>query len=326
MAFARDWTTVFAAAFLVSCATGSVGDGGGGTDTGGDADADGDSDTDTGSGSDSDTDADTDSDSDTDTDSDTDSDSDADADSDSDTDTGSDSTSDSESESESETEDCAAALSSIVYDFESGADGWTHAIMDGVSSSWPLDPWEIGGATAVGPAACRSGSGCAATNLDDNYVQCQRAALVSPIIDLSMCSGTAIVLSFWHWFDFWTGDYGSHTWYDGGILELSGNGGSTWSTPGTFTFPGTLDINPDMGASYACLASTSFYADGKPGFTGASSGWQEVVVPIDSALCTAAFRMRFAFASGVSYQTTDPDTSMANDPPGWYIDDVAITP
>ena len=312
MRFKNLWWMITAAALLASCASAGYADDDD-TGTGGDADSDGDTDTDADSDSDSDAESDTDTDTDSDADTDTDSDSDTDSDTDTDTD------------SDSDPVDCATALAALVWDFEGGASGWTHAIMDGVSSSWPLDPWEIGAASIAGPAACHAGSGCAATNLDDNYVQCQRAALLSPVSDLSMCAGTSLSLSFWHWYSFWSGDYASHTWYDGGIVELSSNGGTSWSVPSTATFPGTLDINPDMGASYACLSSTSFYVDGKAGYTGASGGWEEVVVPIDAALLTSQFRVRFAFASGVSSQTTDADTSMANDPPGWYVDDVAIS-
>jgi hypothetical protein len=217
---------------------------------------------------------------------------------------------------------CESTITAYSYDFAT-TQAWTHQVMDGVTGSWTFDHWEHGLATS-GPGACHSGSACWATNLDDNYIQCQRAALRSPSLDLSACAGRDLQLAFWHWYDFWSGFYYDRTYYDGGVVEFSTDGGSTWAAPPGVSFPGVVDINPDRGASYACLLSDGFHVDGLPGYTGASGGWQRVVIPIPPAYRTASFAVRFAYGSGVSYETTNESTSMAHARPGWYLDDVAV--
>lgn len=209
----------------------------------------------------------------------------------------------------------------MTTDFEAGASGWSHDKMDGVSGSWTFDAWEHGTATS-GPGACHSGSGCWATNLDGNYVQCQRAELRSPVIDVSACASEEIRLSFYHAYDFWTGDYGGTTWFDGGFVEISGDGGSTWHQAGSY--PGTVAINPNMGSSYACLNANQFYADGRPGYVGVSAGWTVVEIPIEPQYRTSQLRVRFVYATGVSYPTTSQAVSMQHARPGWYVDDVAV--
>jgi hypothetical protein len=131
-------------------------------------------------------------------------------------------------------------------------------------------------------------------------------------------------LTFWHWFDFWTGVYGASTWCDGGTVEISGDAGATWTAATEAGTTGTLLINPNMGSSYACHRSTSFYVHGREGYVGASAGWRQVSIPVPRAFRTAAFAVRFLYATGVSYRTTNQNTSMLNARPGWYIDDAAV--
>ncbi|MBI5534697.1 MAG: hypothetical protein HY898_18370 [Deltaproteobacteria bacterium] len=218
---------------------------------------------------------------------------------------------------------CQQALAAYVWDFET-AGGWSHAKMDGVSGSWTFDSWERGVASS-GPGSCHGGTQCYATNLDNNYIQCQRAALRSPSINLTACAQTEIKLVFWHWYDFWTGTYGGSTWYDGGTVEFSSDGGTSWAVAPGVTFPGTITINPDMGSSYACLSPNSFHVDGLAGYTQASgSGWAKVEMAIPQSFRSSQFMVRFAYGTGVSYQTTNETTSMQHAKPGWYVDDVNV--
>lgn len=214
---------------------------------------------------------------------------------------------------------CTTALAAARQTFEAGAGGWTHRGMDGVSTSWPIDPWENGTPSAVGPSACGEGSQCWGTDLDRNYAQCGRAELRSPSIDLGACSGATIVMVWEQWYDFWTGSYGGSTWYDGGLVEISTNGGSSWAPVDPSIYPGTVRINPDRGLSYACLQSDSFYVHGRPGFVGSSGGWETAEVALS---VSGPFLVRFAWGSGVSSSTTNADTSRSATRPGWYVDDV----
>ena len=221
---------------------------------------------------------------------------------------------------------CADALAAAAFDFEDGRQGWTHDIMpeiQGTSVSWRFDDWEVGTASNVGPAACKDGTGCWATRLDNNYISCQRAYLRSPEIDLSACAGETLTLSFEHWYDFWTGDWDGQTWFDGGLVELGGDGPG-WLAPPGVVYPGVIAINPDKGASYECIEPDSFYVDGRPGYVGVSGGWERVEIPIPAELVAAGFQLRFVYASGVALaSTTQNANNFAN--PGWYIDDVAIS-
>lgn len=214
---------------------------------------------------------------------------------------------------------CTTALEAARQSFESGAGGWTHRAMDGVSGSWPFDPWEVGTPSSVGPSSCAEGSRCWATDLDQNYAQCGRAELRSPSIDLGACAGRTIVMVWDQWYALWSGSYGGNTWYDGGLVEVSTNGGASWAEVDPSIYPGTIRINPNRGGSYSCLQSDSFHVDGRPGFVGSSGGWErvEVALPV-----SGSFLVRFAWASGVSSSTTSANTSRSATAPGWYVDDV----
>jgi hypothetical protein len=216
---------------------------------------------------------------------------------------------------------CATALTGAATALAQSA-GWKHQKMDKVSGSWNFDSWQFGVATS-GPGACHAGGSCWATNLKGNYVNCQRAELRTPNLNVEDCAATAIKLVFWHWFDFWSGSYGGKSWFDGGVVELSGDGGATWVAVDA-TPSGTIAINPNMGASYACLDSNNFYVHNKPGYVGQSGAWGKVEATIPPALRTATLMARFAYASGVSKQTTSDTPTSTYVRPGWYIDGVAI--
>jgi hypothetical protein len=219
---------------------------------------------------------------------------------------------------------CALSLAGAKFDFEAGAQGWTHAVMDGAENEaqWPFDSWAVG--TATKAPGCHSGA-CYATGLTSNYIQCQRAELRSPPVDLSKCASAAsVTVTFQHAWQFWTGSYNSQTWYDGGLIEISGDGGHTWQAAGVAT-NGTIKINPNRGSFYECVLPNAFYVNGKAGFTGASSGWQAGSIDVPAALRTSQFMVRFAYASGVSSSTSDPDASKAHTGPGWHLDDVVVS-
>lgn len=218
---------------------------------------------------------------------------------------------------------CDLKLQTLGFDFEGSDEGFVHNQMPGFDDggvSWTFDHWENGSASTT----CPSGASCFGTNLDGNYIQCQRAYLVSPPIDLSDCgtAGQDLTLTFKHNYDFWTGDFGGTTWFDGGLIEVSSNG-TTWVSANV-VFPGTIDINPDMTSSFACVDKNNFYVDGKSGYVGTSGGWVTENIEIPSSIASVTFQFRFVYASGVSSQTTDQAQSMLGTEPGWFIDDIAF--
>lgn len=218
---------------------------------------------------------------------------------------------------------CSVALAKLSFDFESGAQGWTHGVSDGADTTgttWPYDSW-VSGVATVG-AACKSGK-CFGTELTKNYAQCQRGYLLSPPLDLSACAGKSVALTFQHAYTFFTGTYNGTVWFDGGIVEVSASG-STWLTP-TGTYPGTVKINPNRTTTYQCVARPNgFVVDQKQGFVGVQATTVRAELQLPAAAISATTRVRFSFGSGVSSQTTNADTSRASTAPGWRIDDVGF--
>lgn len=216
---------------------------------------------------------------------------------------------------------CDLQLQSLGFDFETGAEGFVHNQMQGFNDggvTWTFDHWEVGSANTT----CPSGTDCFGTNLDGNYIQCQRAYLVSPPIDLSACGTAAqdVTMQFQHNYDFWTDAFGGTTWFDGGLLEVSSNG-TDW-VAANVVFPGTIDINPQMTSSFKCIDENNFYVDGRDGYVGSSGGWVNETVVIPSSIASVTFQFRFVYASGVSSQTTNQVESMSGTEPGWYVDDI----
>ena len=211
---------------------------------------------------------------------------------------------------------CEVSLQSKVFDFES-AEGFVHSKMPEVDAygGWTFDHWERGSANVT----CPSGQECWGTNLDGNYVQCQRAYLVSPKIDLGACAGEDVQLLFEHYYDFWTDTVGGPVFYDGGLIEISPDG-TTWSSA-SLAYPGTITINPEINSS-ACYEKNNFYVNGKSGFVGSSSGWVSASIVIPASMTTATFQVRFVYGTGVSFDTTSETTSMQNSAPGWYVDNL----
>ncbi len=217
--------------------------------------------------------------------------------------------------------DCEIAIAGLRFDFEGSPQGFVHGKLPEVSgeSGWTFDHWEHGNAT--GPS-CPSGLECWGTNLDGNYIQCQRAYLVSPPIDLRACGELGIepTIRFEHNYHFWTGAFGGSTHFDGGRVEISSDGVS-WQ-PVNLNYPGTIDINPNMGGSFACVQQNNFSLDGLAGFVGDSGGWVSENFTVPSNLATMRFQVRFVYSAGVSSQTTNQNQSTNGTESGWFVDNL----
>jgi hypothetical protein len=294
------------------------------TDSDTDADADSDADTDTDSDADTDTDADTDADtdSDSDTDADTDSDADTDADSDTDTDTDTDADSDTDADTDADTDsdtdtgdagpdgspdagtDTNPPCTGVLYDFESGGQGFTHASMGTAG-----DPFQHG--TPTNGVTPPSGHNCWSTSLYSNYTTCQSAALTSPDIDLSSCAlaPSNIQLSFKHFYRFQPLSNGNCP--DGAKVQVSGDGGATWQD----VVPAPAYKGPIQGDYTGACAGLTFGFKGESGWGGSSAGtgWLTVTAPLGDEYKTSQFRVRFMFASDRATQSL-----------GWFVDDVGV--
>ncbi len=202
---------------------------------------------------------------------------------------------------------CSDACTTLSFstDFESGAAGFTHDPTSGISGD---DPWALGNPSGV---TCHSGSKCWATNLSSGgYSNCQMAELISPVIDVSACAGSSLTptLSFWHYYKFEAKSSG--TWWDGGTLQISSDGGATWNdvtpTPG---YEGTIN-----GSYGGCTPTPDI--GGHAGWSGTIPGgvWVQVSFDLPSQYRVATFRARWLFGA-------DAGTTAR----GWFIDDVAVT-
>ena len=176
----------------------------------------------------------------------------------------------------------------IVFqdNMENGIGDWTH--------SGAGDNWQLGSPTS-GPGYANSGLNAWATNLSGNYgIDFMNASLVSPLIDLSGIRFAQ--LTFQHF-------YNTQTDYDGAIVEISSDGGSSWTqiTPYdgyTVIIDNTSD-NP--------LGPVPAYSS----YVGAN--WHKAVFDI-SAFDGKKINVRFRFG-------TDRVISRFS---GWYIDDVEV--
>jgi len=195
------------------------------------------------------------------------------------------------------------------WSFNGSVGSWSHDEIDGTGSgAW--DPWEHGLPTG-GPGSCRTGGAtnrCWSTGLAGTYPTCQRAALRSPTVDLSPCATSPLRVDvvFWQWFAFGSGSGST----DGGTVEITSDGGSTWvALAPEEGWSGTIDM--DLGAGAGCTGT--MYPDGRDGFTGSSGTWIQRTVRIPAEHRTADFAFRFVFGSdGVTGGQ------------GWFIDDVSV--
>ncbi|MDD2507026.1 MAG: C25 family cysteine peptidase [Candidatus Cloacimonetes bacterium] len=128
-----------------------------------------------------------------------------------------------------------------------------------------------------------------------SYTSSGYGALISP--ELAVNPGS--VLKFWHWMDAEDhDDYPSQAW-DGGLVEMSLNGGGWSSIEPVGGYPKTIYNNP-----------ASPFDSGTPVYSGSFS-WEEAIFELGNITGVAQFR--FVFGS---------DGYVAGE--GWYIDDVRV--
>ena len=182
--------------------------------------------------------------------------------------------------------DCSPGTEpNVVYEygFESGASGWT--------SGGTGDTWTLSQSNPFNGAWHFSGDDV--SSVSDQ--QLASPAIVLPVDELP------ITLNFWHAPNMETSSSGC---FDGGILEVSNDGGSTWTQVadgdlliGGYTGPISTQYNNPLG--------------GQDAWCGESSYINTIVDMSAYAGDTVQFRMRLA-----------TDTSVSA--PGWDVDDVTV--
>jgi hypothetical protein len=186
--------------------------------------------------------------------------------------------------------DCTPGTTANVvytYGFESGASGWTTPAGVGTNT------WALSAANPKSGASHYRGVGVAT-------VSDQR--LVSPAVALPT-GENPVVLKFWHVPNLETSSGGC---YDGGLLEVSTNGGSTWTqVPNANLLVGGYTGAVSTGFSNP-LAGLQAWCGPNP------SPYQQTIADLSAyAGQTVQFRMRIG-----------TDTSVNR--PGWDVDDVMV--
>lgn len=184
---------------------------------------------------------------------------------------------------------------SFEDDMEAGEDPWTHSVATvGWNDAWHRTTER--NHTDGGQYSWKCGA-----EGGGNYTQRINASLISPTIIPLPDSR----LSFWHTMDAETFD--PTTAADGGVIELSTNGGTSW-----------VQLTPIDGYSHEWgTASIAPFVLGTPVFSG-TFDWEREVVDL-SAYAGTQIKVRFRFGSRSSI------------PPGgggigWFIDDFEIAP
>ena len=180
------------------------------------------------------------------------------------------------------------ASSVYEYGFESGASGWTSS---GTGDTWATSPLN----THSGTASWRAQS--------PTVVSDQR--LLSPAIVLP-ATGSGLTLQYWN-FQTMESQSGGTSCFDGAILEVTNNGGAT------FTQIGAPDLLTDP---YDVPVSTAWSSPiaGLQAWCGDPQALTRSVVDIsDYAGQTVQFRFRFA-----------SDSSVGRAAGAWFLDDVKV--
>lgn len=194
---------------------------------------------------------------------------------------------------------CDAALQTFA--FGDTPDGWDDSAPDPDYTN----PWEFG----RGDRDCPTGERCWATRLRSEYDDCASGRLSSPVLDLSACAdeGRTVTMSFEHYYAF-EEPSGEGRYWDGGLVQVRGDGGDWQDVDPSPGYDGTLDGNISE-------CEGDFEANGREawsGFGGATFDEVEIVLP--ASVLTETLELSFLFGS---------DRAATDE--GWVVDDVVLS-
>ena len=178
-------------------------------------------------------------------------------------------------------------------DFETTTNGWT---IGGVNNQWTLwsdSLWDFYGWGPYAHDGIDSLYGDDVANYTNEWA-------ISPSIALG--AGTKPYLYFAHAYGF---EYAGASYYDGGVLEYSTNGGASWTNMSTL-YSGGQDMKGTIGSSYGNPLG------GKKGFVGDSHGYVESRYNLTSL---AGQNVQFRWSLG---------TDNVNAYWGWVFDDIQV--
>jgi hypothetical protein len=173
--------------------------------------------------------------------------------------------------------------------FESGVQSWV--------SEGGFQQWQLGAPNYAPITSAFSPTNAWMTNLTGIYQNNSNDFLYTPLFDFSGILGAT--LSF-------RNNYNTENTWDGGNIQYSVNGGTTWTVLGSVGAAGA--VNWYNGANLIGLS--------QPGWMGSSNGWQLSSIPLslfNNSLVPVRFRFRFG---------SDPSV---NGYAGWAIDDFEIS-
>lgn len=169
---------------------------------------------------------------------------------------------------------------------------WTAGAESGNPALTLGSPWQ------VSTTYKRSGT----SSYFSGYNTSSCAALVTPPLTLGMSP----VLTY---YTIWS----TETGYDGGLVQITENGGATWVT---------LTPSPNYPSTITSSGNACGIATGTRVYIGNSTGypntWVQATVAIPAAYEGKTVQIRWRFG-------TDSAVSGSGSNPGWYIDDISIT-
>jgi uncharacterized repeat protein (TIGR01451 family) len=165
-------------------------------------------------------------------------------------------------------------------DMESGSDNWT------VSHGEGSDDWTLGNSNPHSESFAWFADNVSVVS--DQYL-----VLSNPVL----LSGKPPILRFWHYYD-------TENTYDGGVVEISTDGGATWTDLGS-----EMTQNGYNGIITTCCSNP---ISGRQAFTGNSAGYIETLVDLSSY---KGQNVQIRFRMATDYVKSDT---------GWYVDDVKI--
>jgi hypothetical protein len=184
----------------------------------------------------------------------------------------------------------------LAENFENGAADWTHSSAGG---TW-VDQWTIGtyrSHSSTHAYYCGSTSTHLYGNLDD-------ARLASPVIN-NLPAGA--VFTYYQWISAEVSGTNADSAYDGGIVEISANGGAFSRIAPLGSYPKTFRFWRNSTGDTATGPMR-----GQPCFSGPDSVWSQKVFDLSSYV-GQSIQLRFRFGS---------DASTTRE--GWYVDDVLL--